>query len=75
MWIRIDDVICKADDFARFYIEMNSGEYGIIGKESNNRITIFVNYRSYSKAKEVLDNLYKALERGDRAFTIPNRMY
>ena len=75
MWIRVNDVIRSADDFSSFYIEMYHGEYSIIGKESDSRITIFINYRSYSTAKEVLDGLYAALERGDRTFTIPNRTY
>lgn len=75
MWIRVNDVIRNTDDFYSFYIEMYNGEYSIVGKESDSRVTIFVNYRSYSKAKEVLDDLYAALERGNRTFTIPNRMY
>lgn len=75
MWIRINDVIHKADDFSSFYIEMYNGEYSVVGKEPGGRLTIFVTYRIYSNAKESIDNLYAALERGDRAFTIPNRMY
>ena len=75
MWIRINDVLCRTDNFSKFYIEMHHGEYSFIGKEYDGQITIFVNYKSYYTAKEVLNDLYAALERGDRVFTMPNQMY
>lgn len=72
MWIRIDDVICKADDFSRFYVEhMPNGDYGILGKESDSVLVLLGTYKDCKRSKKVLDNLYFALRDGDRAFTMP----
>jgi hypothetical protein len=75
MWIRTNDVMCRVDDFSKFYIDMNSGSYSVIGKESDNRATVFMNYSTYASAKAALDGLYEALERGDRTFTMRNTAY
>ena len=75
MWIRIDDVICNTDRFAKFCIKMNNDQYDVIGEQSANCVLIFTSRNNYYSAKAILDNLYAAMERGDRTFTIPNKMY
>lgn len=72
MWIRIDDVICKADEFSRFYIEnMPNGNCGVFGKESDSISVLLGTYKDCKTSKKVLDDLYFALRYGDRAFTMP----
>ena len=72
MWIRTNDVICKADEFSRIYMEdMSHGRYGVLGKGSDNLSTMLGVYKDSRKAKVVLDSLYIALEQGDDAFTMP----
>ena len=73
MWIRTGDVICNTDEFRRFYIEeIPNGNYGVFGKQTENLSTLLGEYRSQIKAREIFDALYAALERGDKAFTMPN---
>lgn len=75
MWIRTNDILCKADEFSRFYIDIASGSYHIFGKESDNTSVVLGTYRDYRKAKEAFESLYTALEHGDRAFTMPRSNY
>ena len=73
MWIRTGNVICHTDEFCRFYVEeMPNRNYGVFGKQTENLSTLLGEYRSHIKAREVFDTLYAALERGDKAFTMPN---
>ena len=72
MWIKSDNVICRTDEFSRFYIEeLPSGSFGIFGKQSDEISVVLGYYRDIRRAMEVFDDFYAALNRGDKAFTMP----
>ena len=72
MWIKSDNVICRTDEFSRFYIEeLPNGSFGIFGKESDELSVILGSYRTIRRTMEVFDTLYSAFERGDKAFAMP----